>query len=177
MTLFAEAIDRIAAARSVVAPTEFFLHQLEMYERCGCNVNPAEHAEYRRFLMAFNHAEILDGDGVDELYLAYYPSPIPSPRRRSSSDPFNSLKMTPLATSRGTSFGEAMTPASETPEAADSAGPHRRLSRGGAERVSEKLRKLAMTEAAPLSQDDRVIKLGHGNVVVKGRRIRCKMCR
>jgi dual specificity phosphatase 12 len=186
---FVEAIDRISAARSVVAPTEFFLHQLEMYERCGCDVNPAIHPEYRRFLMAFSHADIMDGEGADELYLAYYPSPSVSPRRTSTTDPFN-LRMTPRTpASRGNSFGEAMSPPVEsetttttttnasTSTAAESAGLHRRLSKGGAERVSEKLKKMSMTEAAPSSQGENVIKLGRGSVVVRGRRIRCKMCR
>jgi hypothetical protein len=36
-----------------------------------------------------------DGEGVDDLILAYYPTPAPSPRRGSVSDPF--LSMTPLS--------------------------------------------------------------------------------
>lgn len=46
-----EAISQISAIRSQVEPTDFFLHQLEMYERMNYEVDPAKYAEYRRFLM------------------------------------------------------------------------------------------------------------------------------
>jgi len=46
-----EAISQISAIRSQVEPTEFFLHQLEMYERMNYDIDPAKYAEYRRFLM------------------------------------------------------------------------------------------------------------------------------
>lgn len=47
--------------------------------------------------MAFSHAEFMDGDPeTATLYLAYYPSPAPTPRDRSPSDPFRSLRMTPV---------------------------------------------------------------------------------
>jgi dual specificity phosphatase 12 len=55
----AEAVHRISVKRSVVRPTEFFLHQLEMYERMGCEVDPAVHSEYRRFLMVRSLAALL----------------------------------------------------------------------------------------------------------------------
>lgn len=42
-----EAVERISAVRSVVNPTEFFMAQLEMYERCDCEVDAAKHMEYR----------------------------------------------------------------------------------------------------------------------------------
>ena len=46
-----DAVNRISAVRTQVQPTEFFLHQLEMYERMNYDVDPAKYAEYRRFLM------------------------------------------------------------------------------------------------------------------------------
>lgn len=67
-----------------VDPIEFFVLQLEMYERMNYVVDPATSQEYRRFLYNFNRSEIMDGDGtVDKLYLAYFPSPAITPRSRS----------------------------------------------------------------------------------------------
>ena len=91
-----EAIEKIASVRSVVSPIEFFLHQLELFERCNYDLNPSKYPEYRRFLMNYNAQDMLDGDGVDQLILAYYPSPAPSPRRSPGlPDPF--LSMTPMS--------------------------------------------------------------------------------
>lgn len=79
----------IAAVRSQVDPIDFFVLQLEMYERMNYVVDPVTSAEYRRFLYNFNHSEIMDSGDVDRLYLAYFPSPAITPRqarsRRSSS--------------------------------------------------------------------------------------------
>ena len=47
-----EAVERISAVRSVVDPTEFFMAQLEMYERCDCEVDAAKHMEYRASLVS-----------------------------------------------------------------------------------------------------------------------------
>ena len=49
--MLSDAIAQISAIRSQVEPTEFFLHQLEMFERMNYEVDPAKYAEYRRFLM------------------------------------------------------------------------------------------------------------------------------
>lgn len=54
-----EAIQKIASVRSVVQPLEFFLHQLEIFERCNFELNPHKHAAYRRFLMNFNAQEMI----------------------------------------------------------------------------------------------------------------------
>lgn len=56
---FVEAIQKIASVRSVVQPLEFFLHQLEIFERCNFELNPNKHAEYRHFLMNFNAQEMI----------------------------------------------------------------------------------------------------------------------
>ena len=55
----AEAIEKIASVRSVVQPLEFFLHQLEIFERCNFELDPNKHAAYRRFLMNFNAKEMI----------------------------------------------------------------------------------------------------------------------
>ncbi|GAA93381.1 uncharacterized protein L969DRAFT_89515 [Mixia osmundae IAM 14324] len=97
-----EAIARIQSVRTIVEPTEFFMGQLELYERCECDADPAKYAELRRFLMHGNVGEITNGDGVpDKLYLAYFPSPAPSPRPRSGSDPFHDLRMTSISSVEG----------------------------------------------------------------------------
>jgi dual specificity phosphatase 12 len=54
-----EAIDKIASVRSVVSPIEFFLHQLEIFERCNFDLNPSKYPEYRRFLMNYNAQDML----------------------------------------------------------------------------------------------------------------------
>lgn len=59
LSAHAEAIEKIASVRSVVCPAEFFLHQLELYERCNCEVDPSKYPEYRRFLMNFNAQEMI----------------------------------------------------------------------------------------------------------------------
>lgn len=57
--VLAEAIEKIASVRSVVQPLEFFLHQLEIFERCNFELDPNKHAAYRRFLMNFNAQEMI----------------------------------------------------------------------------------------------------------------------
>jgi dual specificity phosphatase 12 len=37
-----QAVEMVRSVRSQVEPTEFFLHQLEMYERCGCEWDPVK---------------------------------------------------------------------------------------------------------------------------------------
>lgn len=56
---FTEAIDKIASVRSVVSPIEFFLHQLEIFERCNFDLNPTKYPEYRRFLMNYDAQDML----------------------------------------------------------------------------------------------------------------------
>lgn len=54
-----EAVEKIASVRSVVCPAEFFMHQLELYERCNCECDPRKYPEYRRFLMNYNAEEMM----------------------------------------------------------------------------------------------------------------------
>jgi hypothetical protein len=54
-----EAIQKVASVRSVVQPLEFFLHQLEIFERCNFDLDPNKYAAYRRFLMNFNAQEMI----------------------------------------------------------------------------------------------------------------------
>jgi dual specificity phosphatase 12 len=56
--------DRVSTCRLtntffVVQPLEFFLHQLEIFERCNFELDPNKHAAYRRFLMNFNAQEMI----------------------------------------------------------------------------------------------------------------------
>lgn len=37
-----QAVDMVRMVRSQVEPTEFFLHQLEMFERCDCEWDPVK---------------------------------------------------------------------------------------------------------------------------------------
>jgi hypothetical protein len=54
-----DAIDKIASVRSVVSPIEFFIHQLELYERCEMDPDPSKYPEYRRFLMNYMAQDML----------------------------------------------------------------------------------------------------------------------
>lgn len=54
-----QAVDLIRSVRSQVEPTEVFLQQLEMFERCECEWDPIKWNEQRRFLMGFAQAEIM----------------------------------------------------------------------------------------------------------------------
>lgn len=54
-----DAVAQVAAVRSVTCPAEFFVHQLELYEICNCNPDPATSPEYRRFLMNYMAQDML----------------------------------------------------------------------------------------------------------------------
>ncbi|EFP85317.2 uncharacterized protein PGTG_11486 [Puccinia graminis f. sp. tritici CRL 75-36-700-3] len=169
-----EAVGFIASKRPQVQPNDFFFHQLEMYERCECEWNPVKHQEQRRFLMSFVADEMKDGAGAPKLILAYYPSPAPSPAENSS------LTMTAMKTSSvetKLNTPSLLTGASINSQPLSLAQPPARrrltkktdssLSNGGGktkEGLSEK----------PARE---VEKLGQGQVVIHGRRLRCKMCR
>lgn len=81
-----QAIERIRAARPQVDPSEFFMTQLELFERCNCEWDPvrvshslaparlpnvrkltpisvreSQYPEERRFLMSFAQAQIMGG--------------------------------------------------------------------------------------------------------------------
>ena len=54
-----EAVQKIADVRSIVCPAEFFMHQLELYERCNMELDASKYPEYRRFLMNYNAQDML----------------------------------------------------------------------------------------------------------------------
>ncbi|KAM0752407.1 DSPc-domain-containing protein [Meredithblackwellia eburnea MCA 4105] len=201
-----EALEKIRIVRPQIQPTEAFLNQLEMYERCECEWNPVKWIEQRRFLMGFAQAQILDGTSPS-IVLAYYPSPSPSPR----SDPHSvGLQMTPMDAANSTSnpaakfyrnrtgsgaststmeitplengaIGESpSTPLSgggatpQSPTAPSSSTPMRkRLTARGATKQLE-----LDKQKAKVPEKKAVEKIGtKAEVVVVGKRIRCKMCR
>lgn len=120
--------------------------------------------------------------------MAYYPSPSPSPRDSTQPDPFT-FKMTPRRSSssssgpRSPSIAQLLTTSHPTlnqtpapPPVALSSPPRRkRLTARSPQREAEKaaeILKAQEKEKVPLE------KVGSkGEVVIIGRRIRCKMCR
>ncbi|KAL8281189.1 hypothetical protein RQP46_006547 [Phenoliferia psychrophenolica] len=186
-----QAVDKVRQVRSQVEPTEFFLHQLEMFERCECEWDPVKWIEQRRFLMGFAQAQIMDGTSPS-IVLAYYPSPSPSPK----SDPHSGgltmtsleqVSSTLLRTESGSSsstidvptlvngdsdgLGESATTTTTAAPLAPTDPPARkRLTAKGAGKVAE-------TKPADPEKNS-VENVGtKGQVVVVGKRIRCKMCR
>ncbi|KAI7936887.1 hypothetical protein MJO28_015786 [Puccinia striiformis f. sp. tritici] len=165
-----EAIGFIGSKRPQVQPNDFFIHQLEMFERCNFEWNPVKHQEQRRFLMSFVADEMKDGAGTEKLILAYYPSPAPSPAENPS------LTMTALKTSSvetklngpslltgGTSLAGSTMSLTDPPV-------RRKLTTKSIE---------SSTNQKSISEKKQTIvqKLGQGEVVINGRRLRCKMCR
>ncbi|GAA5970258.1 hypothetical protein JCM21900_005848 [Sporobolomyces salmonicolor] len=174
-----QAVDKIRSVRPQVEPTQFFMLQLELFERCNCEWDPVKWPEERRFLMSFAQAQIMGG-ASPSIVLAYYPSPSASPRDRS--DSFG-LSMTPLSSEQisppvsplkpsTSSFSlskENLQPrANPLPELA--APPARKRLTPRKADTEPKAQK--EPEKAPVE------KIGtKEQVVVQGRRIRCKMCR
>lgn len=168
-----EAVGFIASKRPQVQPNDFFFHQLEMYERCNCEWDPVKHQEQRRLLMSFVADEMKDGAGATKLILAYYPSPAPSPMEMSN------LAMTALKASSVESKLSApslLTGSSIAAEPLNLSQPpaRRRLTKRTEPSPvnASKAQQNELTEKQPI-----VEKLGQGQVVIKGRRLRCKMCR
>ncbi|KAH9810987.1 protein-tyrosine phosphatase-like protein [Melampsora americana] len=172
-----EAVFYISSKRPQVQPTEFFIYQLEMYERCDCEWNPAKYQEQRRFLMGFVANEMKDGPGAQKLVLAYYPSPAASPRDKNTSDPFSSFTMTPLNPER---IATKLTSPSaltfelkpESNEVGSKPTQRQRLTKRG-----QSLSPNPIIESKQIPNPPQVEKLGKGEVTIKGKRIRCKMCR
>ncbi|PLW38069.1 hypothetical protein PCANC_14567 [Puccinia coronata f. sp. avenae] len=164
-----EAISFIASKRPQVQPNDFFFLQLEMYERCDYEWDPVKHQEQRRFLMSFAADQMKDGVGAPKLILAYYPSPAPSPGESSS------LAMTALKTS---SVETKLSTPSLLTTARNAAEPVAVTQAPARRRFTQK----TATTCAPAAQQTEkkppiVEKLGQGQVEIKGRRLRCKMCR
>ncbi|BGP08415.1 Dual specificity protein phosphatase 1 [Rhodotorula toruloides] len=181
-----QAVERIRSVRPQVEPSEFFMMQLELFERCQCEWDPVKWPEERRFLMSFAQAQIMGG-APPSIVLAYYPSPSQTPNTppgtRSVSmssmssqqispppSPHTSTSPTPLEPSLPPSeiisSSSTLAPAIPTlapPPARKRLTPRKTDSDFGREKQAEKAE---------------IEKIGsRGEVVVSGRRIRCKMCR
>lgn len=154
-----EALKFISSKRPQIQPNDFFLHQLEMYERCNCEWDPVKYQEQRRFIMSFVADQMKDGAGPEKLILAYYPSPAPSPLEKTS------LAMTPLESI----CVETKLKSPSSLSGTNTEPPTRR-------RLTKKTES-KVVESKPAVRQPVVEKLGQGQVVIKGRRIRCKMCR
>ncbi|KAK4051081.1 tyrosine protein phosphatase yvh1 [Microbotryomycetes sp. JL221] len=194
-----KAVQKIKKARPMIEPTDFFMLQLELWERCDCEWNPVKWPEERRFLMSFAQSQIMDGVSP-AIVMAYYPSPSPSPKEATGADSF-AFKMTPrrsssvsstggsparaqmLANLRAEAASKTMTPVVqlETPPA-----PRRkRLTPRSAAKQAEIDAKANSTNgngegpsSASTDKPAKIEKVGQkGEVVIIGRRIRCKMCR
>ncbi|KAK4048326.1 tyrosine protein phosphatase yvh1 [Microbotryomycetes sp. JL201] len=185
-----KALQKIKKARPSVEPTEFFMLQLELWERCDCEWNPVKWLEERRFLMSFAQNQIMDG-ASPAIVMAYYPSPSPSPKEATGADSF-AFKMTPrrssstsstggsparaqmLANLRAEAAGRGMSPVVklETPPV-----PRRkRLTPRSAAKQAEVDAQTASKESP--EKTAKLEKVGQkGEVVIVGRRVRCKMCR
>ncbi|BGP24976.1 tyrosine protein phosphatase yvh1 [Rhodotorula toruloides] len=186
-----QAVERIRSVRPQVEPSEFFLMQLELFERCQCEWDPVKWSEERRFLMSFAQAQIMGG-APPSIVLAYYPSPSQTPNTPPGSrsvsmstmssrqispppSPHTSTSPTPLepallpaAIVSSPSSSTAPAPLSAIPNLAPPPTrkrltPRKSDSNYGREKQAEKAE---------------IEKIGsRGEVTVQGRRIRCKMCR
>ncbi|EGG01571.1 uncharacterized protein MELLADRAFT_117771 [Melampsora larici-populina 98AG31] len=174
-----EAVFYISSKRPQVQPTEFFIYQLEMYERCNCEWDPAKYQEQRRFVMGFVANEMKDGPGAQKLVLAYYPSPAASPRDKNTSDPFSSFTMTPLnaetiATKLTSPSALTFELKPDPPKESFSSLPTRqRFTKRGQSTSPNPV----ILESKGIPNRPEVEKLGQGKVTIQGKRIRCKMCR
>ncbi|GAA6058419.1 hypothetical protein JCM3770_000460 [Rhodotorula araucariae] len=186
-----QALDKIRAARPQVEPSESFLMQLEMFERCNCEWDPVKWPEERRFLMSFAQAEILEG-AAPSIVLAYYPSPSVTPKMpKERADSF-SLSMLSMPSEQ---VSPPVSPRSVTNSAVvstspTSSSPDEMLSLSLAAAVptmSAPPARKRLTPRKPEEEEDmnsrhverpEIERIGtKGQVVVSGRRIRCKMCR
>ncbi|KAM0791179.1 hypothetical protein ACM66B_005663 [Microbotryomycetes sp. NB124-2] len=198
-----KALQKIKKARPNVEPTEFFMLQLELWERCECEWNPVKWPEERRFLMSFAQNQIMDG-ASPAIVMAYYPSPSPSPKEATGADSF-AFKMTPRRSSSTSSTGgsparaqmlsnlraEAAAKGMTSMEVPKLATPpvarRKRLTPRSAAKQAEvdaqdRQQQQTSTNGQGTSNvADKTAKLEKvgqkGEVVIIGRRIRCKMCR
>ncbi|SCZ88871.1 BZ3500_MvSof-1268-A1-R1_Chr2-1g04697 [Microbotryum saponariae] len=184
-----QALARVRKARLQIEPSDFFMLQLELFERCDCEWNPVKYAEERRFLMSFAQNEIMGGVSPS-IVLAYYPSPTPSPiPSPKGSAPGTPLTMTPMPTTADPSASDAYKFVGASPPVESSTStslsdrlgatttptpapvPRKRLTPRKAERETER-------QSAEMRKIPSIEKIGNKQeVVISGRRIRCKMCR
>ncbi|GAA5882496.1 hypothetical protein JCM16303_001764 [Sporobolomyces ruberrimus] len=177
-----QAVDKIRSVRPQVEPTQFFLLQLEMFERCQCEWDPVKWPEERRFLMSFAQSQIMEG-ASPSIVLAYYPSPAPSPRDRSESF---GLSMTPLSSEQISPPLHALRSSDPMSGSALSTSPPKEnfppapaALQGPPARKRLTPRKVEDTKPVEQVQEKaQVAKIGNKEEVkITGRRIRCKMCR
>ncbi|GAA6028360.1 hypothetical protein JCM8097_006993 [Rhodosporidiobolus ruineniae] len=174
-----QALDKIRAARSQVEPSEFFMMQLELFERCQCEWDPVKWPEQRRFLMSFAQAQIMEG-ASPTMVLAYYPSPSNTPSDKPGSSALSMTQISPPPTPTKATDTLASSPPQDTvppihpnPLPELSAPPMRK-------RLTPRKSEFGQE---PEKEDGKgkgpeIEKIGtKGQVVVTGRRIRCKMCR
>ncbi|GAA5894292.1 uncharacterized protein JCM6883_003774 [Sporobolomyces salmoneus] len=169
-----QAVDKIRTVRPQVEPTQFFLLQLEMFERCQCEWDPVKWPEERRFLMSFAQSQIMEG-ASPSIVLAYYPSPAPSPRDRSESF---GLSMTPIASEQiSPPLSSAKSPEILSGSALSTSPPKENVGPPPRKRLTPRKpdeKKLEET----VQEKAQVEKIGNKEEVkITGRRIRCKMCR
>ncbi|KWU47034.1 hypothetical protein RHOSPDRAFT_28125 [Rhodotorula sp. JG-1b] len=191
-----QAIERIRAARPQVDPSEFFMTQLELFERCNCEWDPVRYPEERRFLMSFAQAQIMEGVSPS-IVLAYYPSPATTPKDRAGSFGFSMTSLSKSQISPPPSPHQPPSPSglSSTPATVISAGSSAAAGPGlssvlpglnmSAPPARKRLtaRKTASTENITKSQQaekdkPEIAKIGSkSEVVISGRRLLCKICR
>ncbi|GAA5915026.1 hypothetical protein JCM6882_006759 [Rhodosporidiobolus microsporus] len=172
-----QAVDKIRSARAQVEPSEFFMMQLELFERCDCEWDPVKWPEERRFLMSFAQTQIMEG-ASPAIVLAYYPSPAATPQDRPGSSAFSMTAMPseqisppPTPTKAATSTEETLPPINPNPLPDLSAPPMRK-------RLTPRKANEEKPEAEEEKSKAEIAKIGSKEkVVVTGRRVRCKMCR
>ncbi|GAA5965403.1 hypothetical protein JCM3765_004886 [Sporobolomyces pararoseus] len=170
-----QAVDKIRSVRPQVEPTQFFLLQLEMFERCQCEWDPVKWPEERRFLMSFAQSQIMEG-ASPSIVLAYYPSPAPSPRDRSESF---GLSMTPISSEQISPPLSASLKSSEpmNGSALSTSPPKEGFTPPARKRLTPRKQEEPKPEEPP-QEKAQVAKIGNKEEVkITGRRIRCKMCR
>ncbi|GAA5843368.1 hypothetical protein JCM11251_002461 [Rhodosporidiobolus azoricus] len=178
-----QAVEKIRCARAQVEPSDFFMMQLELFERCDCEWDPVKWPEERRFLMSFAQTQIMEG-ASPSIVLAYYPSPASTPQNAPGSA---ALSMTSMPSER---ISPPPSPARTAPSASGLSAtvnnlpsihpnPIPSLSAPPA-RKRLTPRKITSERLAEEEQQKKaeIEKIGSKEkVVVSGRRIRCKMCR
>ncbi|GAA5854231.1 hypothetical protein JCM8547_001745 [Rhodosporidiobolus lusitaniae] len=173
-----QAVEKVRSVRSQVEPSEFFMTQLELFERCNCEWDPVKWPEERRFLMSFAQAQVMEG-ASPSIVLAYYPSPASTPHDQPGS---SNLSITPLASEQISPL-PASSSSSPLQDDAVAPLPGAALLPGLTAPLMRKRLTPRRTESEqPKEEEEKkkvaVEKIGtKGQVVVRGRRIRCKMCR
>ncbi|BGP16539.1 hypothetical protein JCM10213_000549 [Rhodosporidiobolus nylandii] len=164
-----QAVAKIRAVRAQVEPSEAFMVQLEMFERCECEWDPVKWPEQRRFLMSFAQAQVMGG-ASPSIVLAYYPSPTSTPTSPNSAQQISPLP-SPIAPTTSCPSSSSTAPYVLDSLPGLTAPPMRK-------RLTAKNTDEDQKDALDEVEKPTVEKIGSKEkVVVTGRRIRCKMCR